>query len=178
MFNTKNFVIEGQDVPSTWVFQYYLSLPEKLTGQDVKIVSVFNPNEKTPSFCVYVDKTIMQYKFKDFSTGKSGNKVDLVKLIFNLDFPTAMQRIVKDYNTYVRSSEYIEQKFQPQSKWEIDFIKLREWTVTDREYWLNCLAEYEEALQSEQEMEQQGIGNNDMIMLLKFEIQECIKQLA
>ena len=137
MFNTKNFVIEGQDVPSTWVFQYYLSLPEKLTGQDVKIVSVFNPNEKTPSFCVYVDKTIMQYKFKDFSTGKSGNKVDLVKLIFNLDFPTAMQRIVKDYNTYVRSSEYIEQKFQPQSKWEIDFIKLREWTVTDREYWLS-----------------------------------------
>ena len=49
---------------------------------------------------------------------------------------------------------------------------------TDREYWLNCLAEYEEALQSEQEMEQQGIGNNDMIMLLKFEIQECIEQLA
>ena len=118
MFNTKNFVIEGQDVPSTWVFQYYLDLPEKLTGQDLKIVSVFNPNERTPSFCIYVDKTIMQYKFKDFSTGKSGNKIDLVKLIFNVDFSTAMQKIVKDYNTYVRSSEYIEQKFQPQSKWK------------------------------------------------------------
>lgn len=137
MFNTKNFVIEGQDVPSTWVFQYYLDLPEKLTGQDLKIVSVFNPNERTPSFCIYVDKTIMQYKFKDFSTGKSGNKVDLVKLMFNVDFPTAMQKIVKDYNTYVRSSEYIEQKFQPQSKWEIDFINLREWTIEDKDYWLS-----------------------------------------
>ena len=137
MFNTKNFVIEGQDVPSTWVFQYYLNLPEKLTGQDVKIVSIFNPNEKTPSFCIYVDKTIMQYKFKDFSTGKSGNKVDLVKSIFNLDFPTSMQRIVRDYNTYVRSSEYIEQKFQPQSKWEIDFINTRKWTTEDKDYWLS-----------------------------------------
>ena len=137
MFNTKNFVIEGSDVPSTWVFQYYLNLPEKLTGQDVKIVSIFNPNEKTPSFCIYVDKTIMQYKFKDFSTGKSGNKVDLIKLMFKLDFPSSMQRIVKDYNTYVRSSEYTEQKFQPQSKWEIDFIKPREWTTEDKEYWLS-----------------------------------------
>jgi hypothetical protein len=63
MFNTKNFVIEGSDVPSTWVFQYYLELSERLTGQDVKIVSIFNPNEKTPSFCIYVDKNIMQYRF-------------------------------------------------------------------------------------------------------------------
>ena len=78
MFNTKNFVLEGSDVPSTWVFQYYLELPESLTGQDIKIKSIFNPNERTPSFCIYVDKTIMQYMFKDFSTGKNGCKVDLV----------------------------------------------------------------------------------------------------
>jgi hypothetical protein len=136
MFNTKNFVLEGSDVPSTWVFQYYLELSERLTGQDVKIVSIFNPNEKTPSFCIYVDKNIMQYRFKDFSTGKSGNKIDLVKLIFNLEFPEAMRKIVQDYNTFVKSSEYIEQKFQPQSKWEVDFIKIRQWNVKDTDYWL------------------------------------------
>tara|TARA_R100000742_G_C4277520_1_gene99478 strand:+ start:1784 stop:2761 length:978 start_codon:yes stop_codon:yes gene_type:complete len=136
MFNTKNFVIEGSDVPSTWVFQYYLDLPERLTGQDLKITSIFNPNERTPSFCIYVDKTIMQYKFKDFSTGKSGNKVDLVKFILNLSFAEAMRRIVEDYNTYVKSSEYIEQKFQPQAKWEIDFINFRNWTTEDSKYWL------------------------------------------
>ena len=137
MFNTKNFVLEGSDIPSTWVFQYYLDLPERLTGQDLKIVSIFNSTERTPSFCIYVDKTVMQYKFKDFSTGKSGNKVDLVKELFSLDFPTAMQRMVRDYNKYVSSSEYIEQKFEPQSKWEVDFIKERQWTVEDRDYWLS-----------------------------------------
>lgn len=48
----------------------------------------------------------------------------------------------------------------------------------DREYWLNCLAEYELALQEEFLM-QEGKGFNDnMVRMLKFEINECIKQLA
>lgn len=51
-------------------------------------------------------------------------------------------------------------------------------TGQDREYWLNCLAEYELALQEEFLM-QEGKGFNDnMIQMLKFEINECIKQLA
>ena len=137
MFSTKNFVIEGSDVPSTWVFQYYLNLPERLTGQDIKIKSIFNPNERTPSFCIYVDKSIMQYKFKDFSTGRSGNKVDLVKFILNLSFSEAMRRIVTDYNNFVKSSDYIEDKnFTPQARWEIDFINLRGWNTEDSKYWL------------------------------------------
>jgi hypothetical protein len=49
-----------------------------------------------------------------------------------------------------------------------------------KEYWENCLAEYREALQAEFEMELTTInGLNDlMIQLLKFEIEECIKQLT
>ena len=137
MFNTKNIVGEGQDVPSTWVFQYYLDLPEQLTGQDIKIKSIFNPNERTPSFCIYVDKSIMQYKFKDFSTGRSGNKIDLVKLMFNIDFHGAMTKMTSDYNKYVQSSEYVQQKFTPQSRWKIDFIKERQWTTEDRKFWLS-----------------------------------------
>jgi len=137
MFNTKNIVGEGHDVPSTWIFQYYLDLPEQLTGQDIKIKSIFNPNERTPSFCIYVDKSIMQYKFKDFSTGKSGNKIDLVKLVLNLEFHDAMTRIVSDYNKHVTSSDYIQHKFQPETKWEIDFIKERGWTTEDRKFWLS-----------------------------------------
>lgn len=47
-----------------------------------------------------------------------------------------------------------------------------------QEYWLNCLVEYELALQEEFLM-QEGKGFNDnMIQMLKFEIEECIKQLA
>jgi hypothetical protein len=137
MFNTKNIVGEGHDVPSTWVFQYYLDLPEQLTGQDIKIKSIFNPNERTPSFCIYVDKSIMQYKFKDFSTGRSGSKIDLVQSIFDLSFSDAMQKIVIDYNKHVRSSEYKEQTFTPHARWEIDFIKERSWSIEDQKYWLS-----------------------------------------
>ena len=137
MFNTKNFVLEGSDVPSTWVFQYYLELPESLTGQDIKIKSIFNPNERTPSFCIYVDKTIMQYKFKDFSTGKNGSKVDLVKELFNLEFHEAMNKIVQDYNKYIKSSDYKDIKIKPAARWKVDYIKERGWTIEDRKFWLS-----------------------------------------
>jgi hypothetical protein len=48
-----------------------------------------------------------------------------------------------------------------------------------REYWEKCLAEFEEALQSEMEMADTAPKgfNDNTIQLLKFEITECIKQL-
>ena len=137
MFSTKNLKLEESDIPSTWVFQYYLDLPEQLTGQDIKIRSIFNPNDKTPSFCIYVDKTIMQYKFKDFSTGKGGNKADLVQLLFNLGYPQATRRIIQDYNTFIQAGGTTEQSFKPQAKWKIDYIKYRSWSIEDRKYWLS-----------------------------------------
>jgi hypothetical protein len=137
MFNTKNLVIEGSDVPSTWVFQYYLDLHEPLTGQDVKIKSIFKPDERTPSFCIYVDKKIMQYKFKDFSTGQSGNKIDLLKSLFNIEYAEAMRKVVADYNVYINTDEFIEHKFKPQIKWKIDFIKTQGWSIEDQKYWMS-----------------------------------------
>jgi len=137
MFNTKNLVINESEIPSYWVFQYYLNLPEPLTGQDIKLTSIFNPNEKTPSFCIYVDTRISQYKFKDFSTGKSGNKVDLVKILFNLEYSAASIRIVDDYNMYIKTNGYKEINFKPAAKWKVDFVKIREWNEIDSAYWLS-----------------------------------------
>ena len=137
MFNTKNIVLDERNIPSTWVFQYYLNLPEQLTGQNIKIKSIFNPNDKTPSFCIYVNETIMQYKFKDFSTGKNGNKVDLVKSMFNIDYPEASRKIVKDYNMFVKTNGVQKIDFKPESKWVINYIKERSWTITDKKYWLS-----------------------------------------
>jgi hypothetical protein len=137
MFNTKNLVLEESDIPSYWVFQYYLNLSYPLTGQDIKLTSIFNPNEKTPSFCIYVDKSIMQYKFKDFSTGRNGNKVDLVKMLFNEAYPAAAMRIVKDYNKHVKTNGFKKIDFKPASKWEVDFIKIRSWNENDSKYWLS-----------------------------------------
>jgi hypothetical protein len=137
MFNTKNLVLNETDIPSYWVFQYYLNLPEQLTGQDVKLRSMFNPMEKTPSFCIYVDKRINQYKFKDFSSGKNGNKVDLVKLLFNLEYIPAAIKIVKDYNKYIKTDGFKEVDFVPSAKWKVDFVKTRPWNTSDSMYWLS-----------------------------------------
>ncbi len=137
MFSTKNLILEETDVPSYWVFQYYLDLPEQLTGQDIKINSIFNPNDKTPSFCIYVDKTIMQYKFKDFSTGIGGNKSDLIRHMFKLGYPQATRRIIEDYNKYIQKNGKVSVEFVPQAKWEIDFIKYRKWNQDDAKYWLS-----------------------------------------
>ena len=68
MINTKNLVVRESDIPSYWVFQYYLNINEILTGQDLKITSPWNPIEKTPSMCIYVDTQKQCYMFKDFST--------------------------------------------------------------------------------------------------------------
>tara|TARA_R110001606_G_scaffold1275_1_gene4766 strand:- start:3604 stop:4590 length:987 start_codon:yes stop_codon:yes gene_type:complete len=137
MFNTKNLVLEESDVPSYWVFRYYLNLSEPLTGQDIKLTSIFNPLEKTPSFCIYVDKKIRQYKFKDFSTGKNGNKVDLVKMLFNMEYPEASRKIIKDYNLHVKTNGFKKIDFKPEAKWKVDFIKTRPWNEVDSKYWLS-----------------------------------------
>ena len=42
MISTKHIISDLSDVPREWVFENYLNLKEKLTGQDVKILSAFN----------------------------------------------------------------------------------------------------------------------------------------
>tara|TARA_R110002167_G_scaffold177167_2_gene376935 strand:+ start:11575 stop:12552 length:978 start_codon:yes stop_codon:yes gene_type:complete len=137
MLNTKNLIINDRDIPSYWVFQHYLNLPETLTGQNIKIKSIFNPNEKTPSFCIYVDKNIQQYKFKDFSTGKSGNKIDLIKILFDLEYPYALMKMINDYNKDIKTSDFKKIEFSPKSNWEVDFIKPRLWSEADSKFWLS-----------------------------------------
>jgi|TARA_R110002072_G_scaffold37435_4_gene109533 hypothetical protein len=50
----------------------------------------------------------------------------------------------------------------------------------DRQYWLDCLAEFEEALAEEKNMVNVApAGTNDSMMkILQFEIEECLKQLT
>ena len=148
MLSTKKFVIDIEDVPSYWVFQYYLNLPEKLTGQEIKIKSIFNPMERTPSFSLYVDKRVQQYRFKDFSTGAVGSKIDLVQKMYNLNFTQAVNKIIEDYNDYVKSGEVELITLEPNAKWSIDHVQTREWNSIDAQYWLSfnigssMLAEY------------------------------------
>lgn len=136
MISTKNIVISESQVPSYWVFQYYLNIPEKLTGQDLKIKSIWNSAEKTPSMCLFVDRSKMQYAFKDFSSGKYGNKINLVQELFGLDYASAVEKMINDYNSYVKNGDAEEIEFNPQAKWELDSVVIRNWTQHDANFWL------------------------------------------
>lgn len=136
MLNTKRLVFNEKDVPSNWVFEYYLDLPEKLNGQDIKIKSIFNPNERTPSMCIFVDKTITQYKYKDFSTGKYGSKIDIVKELFNINYAIAVEKIISDFNLFIKNNESLNTNFKVQDKFKVEYIKKRSWTDQDRNFWL------------------------------------------
>ena len=136
MLSTKKIVINESSVPSYWVFKYYLNLSEELTGQDVKIKSIFNPSEKTPSFCIFVDKTKMQYMYKDFSTGKYGGKINLIQELFNVPYNIAIDKMIDDYNNYLKTNTVDSTaKMVVQPKWKLDFIKNRGWDKKDSDFW-------------------------------------------
>ena len=61
MINTKNKVYDIRNVPSYWVFQYYINLDQKLSGQNVKIKSIWNTEDSVPSMCIYVDTNKKEY---------------------------------------------------------------------------------------------------------------------
>ena len=135
MISTKNLILDGSKVPSTWVFEFYLDLPERLNGQNVQIKSVFHPSERTPSMWIFVDKG--QYKFKDFSTGKGGNKIDLVKELFSIDYSKAVFKIGQDYNKFItEKGEYSQSTIKPEAKYKVDGVMVREWNNYDKKFWL------------------------------------------
>ena len=69
MFSLNKFTCDIKDVPSDWIFETYLELPESLKGQSVRLNSVFNPLDKTPSMYLYFYGANNTYKVKCFSKG-------------------------------------------------------------------------------------------------------------
>ena len=138
MISTKNFISNQKDVDSAWVFEFYLDFPERLFGQDLQVKSIFNPTERTPSMFIYFAKSVGQYKFKDFSSGKQGSAIDLVKEIFNLNFSQALFHIIEDYNKYIlKHGEHDRIECTPAARYKVDFIKKRNWYQTDVDFWLS-----------------------------------------
>jgi len=136
MFNTKDLVHDIKDVPVTWIFEHFCVLKEKLTGQDLKFKSIFNPGERTPSMCIYMD-TYNVYRYKDFSTGKGGSAVDLVKEMTHLTFHKTCQLIIETYNDFVlhNNGGYDIERFQRASKYKVTSYIVRSWTTQDQYFW-------------------------------------------
>lgn len=136
MFKTKNLVHNVKDVPATWTFEHFAKLKEKLTGQDVKIKSLFNPKERTPSFCIFLGRN-KEYKFKDFSTGKSGDHITMVKELHQLTYVKACEMIVQNYNDFVlhNNGSYDVQEFKQASRYGVTNYCFRSWNTQDQYFW-------------------------------------------
>ncbi len=137
MIRTKAITSGVNEVPREWVFEYYLKC-EKLTGQDVKLKSVFVVEDKTPSLCIYIPKSVGYYKFKDFSSGKSGDGVTFVQEYFKLTTRgEAAHKIIEDYNKFILTNkeDYSLREFKIQQKYKVSEFEVRSWTNLDQKYW-------------------------------------------
>jgi len=138
MLRTKSLVSSLDHIPREWPFEYYLNLTEKLTGQDIKIKSIFNANDKVPSLCVYFAQANQRYRFKDFSTDLSGDGVTLVQHKFNLTSRgEAAHKLIEDYNQFMltNNEDYSLREFKVQQKYKVIDFQTRAWTVLDQKYW-------------------------------------------
>jgi hypothetical protein len=137
MFNTKNLVHEVKDVPVPWIFEHFCKLKEKLNGDDIKIKSLFNSKERTPSMCIYYDAKKDGYRYKDFSSGKGGSAIDLVKELTQLPYHKASALVVEKYNDYVlhNNGGYDVTEFKQSSKYKVSKFVFRSWNTSDQYYW-------------------------------------------
>jgi hypothetical protein len=137
MFKTKNLVHDVKEVPVPWVFEHYCKLKEKLNGKSVTINSLFNEKDRVPSMCIYLDKDKGEYRFKDFSSGKGGSCVELVKQFHGISFHESCRKITEDYNDYVlhNNGGYDIQEFKHHARYQVDSYQLRHWNSRDEYYW-------------------------------------------
>ena len=137
MISTKNLISDLGDIPTGWAFQYYLGLSEQLNGKDVKIKSIINTRERTPSMCIYFDAVKERYKFKDFSSGIGGDSIELVKVVGSLRTRgEAAMKIIQDYNEYVLNNSHNPiQEYKAHSKYKVTDYEIRHWTTIDQKYW-------------------------------------------
>ena len=135
MISTRNLISDLEEVPREWVFEYYLNLKEKLTGQNIKMLSAFNVKDKVPSMFIYQDSS--KYKFKDFSSGFQGDQVELVKYLFNYDVRfKATNRIITDYQEYLKhNAPVVRGPIQFYDKFKVVDFEMRHWNTLDQKYW-------------------------------------------
>jgi len=138
MISTKNLISNISEVNRQWIFEYYLNLSEKLIGQDIKMLSVFNPKDKVPSMFIYFDTASGYYKFKDFSSGNQGDSIELVQKLFDLKTRgQAISKIISDYESYIENNNIKNSKieFKQHDKFKVTDFQIRHWNNFDEKYW-------------------------------------------
>lgn len=137
MLKTSNIINGLDDVPTEWVYEYYLKLNEKLVGQNILIRSPLNSSDKNPSFGIYKDKK-NKYKFKDFSTGSQGDCVEFVLIMFKLsNRAEAFHKIVRDYTTWksINAEDYDTREKIVITNYKVTHFGKRMWNKLDAQFW-------------------------------------------
>jgi hypothetical protein len=134
MFNS-NSHININAIPSNWIFENYFNLSEKLTGQSVKINSVLNSDDHTPSLVFYFKNG--KYYFKCFSTGASGGPIDLLCLHWDKSFTEVKEIVIRDYNEFLKTGKTFSSIEGIQKiYWKVTDYKIRPWNKGDAKFWL------------------------------------------
>lgn len=120
------------DIPDIWVFEHYITLPETLIGQSVKIRSAFNVNDKVPSMIIYLDGRDLKYKFKDFSSGLFGDCINLVQYLYNLSYTDAIKKIQSDY---AGVPDVKKRQIVQHDRYKVTDYQIRLWNNEDVKYW-------------------------------------------
>lgn len=135
MFQVDSYIGGIKDVPSNWIFEFYLKLPQPLMGQRTMIRSVFNSTDNDPSMSIYFSDPQKKYRFKDFSTGKSGDAIDLMNFLWSENTSGTYAKILKDYREYIQNGGTINYTGSAIKNWKLRSFKLRTWNTLDRDYW-------------------------------------------
>ena len=135
MISTKHIINSLLDVPSSWVFENYCGISEKLVGQDVKIKSLFNPRDSVPSMVIFCRQD--RYFFKDFSTDTGGDSVKLIMHLFSLTTGQAVSKIISDYTEYLKKSGQCvsDTVIKQRAQFSLESYDTRQWNQGDAEYW-------------------------------------------
>jgi hypothetical protein len=173
MLSTVNVLPSIQDVPSSWIFQNYCRIAETLSGQEIKITSIFKPQEKTPSMTIYCTAD-GKYKFNDFSTGKKGDGIDLVSYYFGLDNRNSTIKILNEYSQFkLNNGSIIPLITPPAAKFKVTESTSRHWNNDDVRFFTSfhigskCLALYEVRPLSSYTMIKEDVSGPQKIVINK-----------
>ena len=135
MLSTRLLVTDVKEVPDTWIFEYFCQLPNQLNGNEVNIKSLFNKKETRPSMFIFYSTDFGKWWFHDFSTGKSGDSIKLVKELKNCTYGEVYGIIRSEYTRYLQTNLYAAAAHQPKNKYRVTAYKTRSWNVLDARYW-------------------------------------------
>jgi hypothetical protein len=142
MFSFKTAVNSLEDVPEEWIYKHYLKISQPLDGRYIRIKSIYSDDDRTPSMFLYYKDG--RYKFKDFSSGASGDCYNIVNYLTykntgkHLTYPEMANKVVADYKKYVSEhGSYDPCKIEAEAilyEWGLDYSP-RSFNALDAGFW-------------------------------------------